>query len=87
MTRSAGYVADIGYRVPDFQLEARLGNTKKKCRAESKQRDIQYFALCKQCTVTQRVSCTNQPNAQLLLFNFTNYILHFSNLEDISSGS
>jgi len=87
MTMSAGYVADIGYRVPDFQLEGRLGNTNKKCRAESKQRDIQDFALCKQCTVTQWLSYKNQPNAQLLLFNFTNYILHFSNLEDPLSGS
>jgi len=40
MTRSAGYVADIGFRLPDFQLKARLGSKNKNCTAESKQRDI-----------------------------------------------
>lgn len=45
MTRSAGYVADIGFRLPDFQLEARFGSKNKNCRTESKQRDMQAFTL------------------------------------------
>lgn len=53
MTRSVGYVADTGFRLPDFQLEAPLGSKNKKCRAESKQRYVQDFTLFVPDIVTQ----------------------------------
>ena len=35
MTGSAGYVPDIGFRLPDFELAARFRNKSKKCREET----------------------------------------------------